>query len=146
MTGDRPDVTMPIAEPRPLIAMTLQALMTRSVLDKQGIDLIAIVRLTLGQATRRGAWRTSGVVDGTIAATTHCASTCRSCASSSPMDPTSRPRGRQIRRPRPRHRPAQRIPVRNRSLVDMAVDVTHGPPVSPPSVLNDRHRAKEKTE
>jgi hypothetical protein len=31
--------------------MTLQALMTRSVLDKQGIDLIALVRLTLGQAT-----------------------------------------------------------------------------------------------
>ena len=48
MAGDRLDVTMPIAEPRPLIAMTLQALMTRSVLDKQGIDLIAIVRLTLG--------------------------------------------------------------------------------------------------
>jgi hypothetical protein len=38
---------MSIAESRPLIAMTLQALMNRSILDNQGIDLIAIARLTL---------------------------------------------------------------------------------------------------
>jgi hypothetical protein len=92
VAGDRLDVTMPIAEPGPLTAMTLHALMNRSVLDNQGIDLIAIVHLTLVRRPVVASGGTSGAVDATIAATTRRASTCRSCASTSPMDPTSRRR------------------------------------------------------
>ena len=50
--GNRFDVTTPVAEPGPLVAMKLQAVMNRS-LEKQGTDLLDIVRLTLDQGTRR---------------------------------------------------------------------------------------------
>jgi hypothetical protein len=105
---------MSIAESRPLIAMTLQALMNRSILDNQGIDLIAIARLTL---VRR------------------------------PVVALGAPRVLSMPQS-PRHRTARRPvahSVRNRSLVDVAVDVTHGP-LYHRRVLNDRRRAKEKTE
>lgn len=47
---ERVEVTTPVAEPGPLIAMKLQAVMNRSV-DKQGTDLLDIVRLALDQVT-----------------------------------------------------------------------------------------------
>ncbi len=52
--GSSLTVTTPVAEPGPLIAMKLQAVMNRSV-DKQGTDLLDIVRLTFDQATRPAA-------------------------------------------------------------------------------------------
>jgi hypothetical protein len=45
------EVTTPVAEPGPLIAMKLQAMMNRSV-EKQGTDLQDILRLTFDEATR----------------------------------------------------------------------------------------------
>jgi len=47
-------VTTPVAEPGPLIAMKLQAVMNRSV-DKQGTDLLDIVRLTFDGDCRHAA-------------------------------------------------------------------------------------------
>lgn len=52
--GQRIEVTTPVAEPGPLIAMKLQAVMNRSV-DKQGTDLLDIIRLTFDEATRTAA-------------------------------------------------------------------------------------------
>ncbi|ADU49638.1 hypothetical protein [Intrasporangium calvum] len=49
--GENIEVTTPVAEPGPLVAMKLQAIMNRS-LDKQGTDLLDIIRLTLDPATR----------------------------------------------------------------------------------------------
>lgn len=49
--GARIEVTTPVAEPGPLIAMKLQAVMNRSV-AKQGTDLQDIVCLTFDEATR----------------------------------------------------------------------------------------------
>jgi hypothetical protein len=49
--GERVEVTTPVAEPGPLIAMKLQAVMNRSH-EKQGTDLLDIVRLALDEATR----------------------------------------------------------------------------------------------
>lgn len=49
--GDRVGVTTPVVEPGPLIAMKLQAVMNRSA-DKQGTDLLDIVRVTFDEATR----------------------------------------------------------------------------------------------
>ena len=49
--GQRVEVTTPVAEPGPLIAMKLQAVMNRSV-NKQGTDILDIVRLALDQVTR----------------------------------------------------------------------------------------------
>ncbi|MDN5750597.1 MAG: hypothetical protein L0H64_19155, partial [Pseudonocardia sp.] len=40
------EVTAPVAEPGPLVAMKLQAIMNRSV-EKQGTDLLDIIRLSL---------------------------------------------------------------------------------------------------
>ena len=65
--GERVAVTTPVAEPGPLIAMKLQAAMNRSV-DKQGTDLVDIVRLTLDQATRPVALAQIGDVAAPIAA------------------------------------------------------------------------------
>ena len=65
--GERVEVTTPVAEPGPLIAMKLQAAMNRSV-DKQGTDLLDIVRLTLDQATRPVALAQIGDVGAPIAA------------------------------------------------------------------------------
>jgi hypothetical protein len=48
--GERVEVTTPVAEPGPLIAMKLQAVMNRSV-NKQGTDILDIVRLALDQVT-----------------------------------------------------------------------------------------------
>lgn len=48
--GDSVEVTTPLAEPGPLIAMKLQAIMDRS-LEKQGTDLRDIVNLTFDVAT-----------------------------------------------------------------------------------------------
>lgn len=61
--GEQVEVTTPVAEPGPLIAMKLQAVMNRSV-DKQGTDLLDIVRLTFDQATRPVAMnQIAGVAD-----------------------------------------------------------------------------------
>lgn len=50
-SGERIAVTTPIAEPGPLVAMKLQTIENRSV-EKQGTDLLDIVRLTLDPDTR----------------------------------------------------------------------------------------------
>jgi hypothetical protein len=49
--GEHVEVTTPVAEPGPLIAMKLQALMNRSV-EKQGTDLLDIIRLAFDTSTR----------------------------------------------------------------------------------------------
>lgn len=49
--GHRIEVATLVAEPGPLIAMKLQAVMNRSV-DKQGTDLLDILRLTFDEVTR----------------------------------------------------------------------------------------------
>jgi hypothetical protein len=59
-------VTTPVAEPGPLIAMKLQAVMNRST-GKQGTDLLDIVRLTLDPATRPAALNQIQDVDPAIA-------------------------------------------------------------------------------
>jgi hypothetical protein len=48
------EVTTPVAEPGPLIAMKLQAVMNRAT-DKQGTDLLDVVRLSFDEATRPAA-------------------------------------------------------------------------------------------
>ena len=61
--GQRIEVTTPVAEPGPLIAMKLQAIMNRSV-DKQGTDLLDIIRLTFDEDTRSASLRQiTGVSD-----------------------------------------------------------------------------------
>ncbi|MFE5699549.1 hypothetical protein [Rhodococcus koreensis] len=52
--AERVTVTTPVAEPGPLIAMKLQAVMNRSA-DKQGTDLLDIVHLMLDETTRPAA-------------------------------------------------------------------------------------------
>ncbi|SUF08975.1 Uncharacterised protein [Rhodococcus gordoniae] len=64
--GDHIDVTTPVAEPGPLIAMKLQAVMNRST-NKQGTDLLDIVHLTLDPATRPTALAQLHTVDPAIA-------------------------------------------------------------------------------
>lgn len=59
--GDHVEVTTPVAEPGPLIAMKLQAIMNRSV-EKQGTDLRDIVNLTFDSATRPVALAQIGAV------------------------------------------------------------------------------------
>lgn len=53
-SGERVEVTTPVAEPGPLIAMKLQAVMNRSA-DKQGTDLLDILRLVFDESTRPAA-------------------------------------------------------------------------------------------
>ena len=53
-SGERVAVTTPVAEPGPLIAMKLQAVMNRST-EKQGTDLLDIVHLVLDDTTRPAA-------------------------------------------------------------------------------------------
>jgi hypothetical protein len=114
---------MPIAEPGPLIAMTLQALMNRSVLDNQGIDPIAIVHFTL---VRRPVVAL-GAPQGCCRRHNRCDNALRVDLSfmrqHQPNGSDEQAAGRQIRRPRPLVTDL----LSNRSLVDMAVDVTHGP-------------------
>jgi hypothetical protein len=64
--GERVEVTTPVAEPGPLVAMKIQAVMNRSV-DKQGTDLLDITRLTLDRATGPVALDQIGHVDPSIA-------------------------------------------------------------------------------
>lgn len=65
--GDAPvTVTTKVAEPGPLIAMKIQAVMNRSV-AKQGTDLGDIVHLTLDPATRPVALDQIGEIDDAIA-------------------------------------------------------------------------------
>ncbi|WP_198955159.1 hypothetical protein [Kineosporia sp. R_H_3] len=59
-------VTTPVAEPGPLIAMKLQAVMNRAA-DKQGTDLLDIVRITLDPKTRTVALSQIAAVDEAIA-------------------------------------------------------------------------------
>ncbi len=59
-------VTTPVAEPGPLIAMKLQAVMNRST-DKQGTDLLDIVRLTLDPGCRTAALAQIRDVDDGVA-------------------------------------------------------------------------------
>lgn len=64
--GEHVEVTTPVAEPGPLIAMKLQAVMNRSV-DKQGTDLLDIVRLAVDRNTRPVALAEIAGVADTIA-------------------------------------------------------------------------------
>lgn len=63
----RIEVTTPVAEPGPLLAMKLQAVMNRSV-GKQGTDLLDILRLTLDQTARPRALGQISEVEASIAA------------------------------------------------------------------------------
>ena len=58
-------MTTPVAEPGPLIAMKLQAVMDRPA-EKQGTDLLDIVRLVFDEATRPAALAQLGEVDSAI--------------------------------------------------------------------------------
>ena len=64
--GRMVEVTTPVAEPGPLIAMKLQSVMNRPA-AKQGTDLLDIVRLTLDPATRPQALTQVGGVDASTA-------------------------------------------------------------------------------
>lgn len=64
--GTHVEVTTPVAEPGPLIAMKLQAVMNRSV-AKQGTDLQDILRLTFDEQTRPVALAQIGAVGDDVA-------------------------------------------------------------------------------
>jgi hypothetical protein len=64
--SERFEVATPIAEPGPLVAMKLQAVMNRSV-EKQGTDFLDITRLILDPATRPIALDQISHVDPSIA-------------------------------------------------------------------------------
>lgn len=64
--GESIEVTTPVAEPGPLIAMKLQAVMNRST-QKQGTDLLDIIRLTFDASTREVALEQIRAVDNAIA-------------------------------------------------------------------------------
>ena len=64
--GRRIESTTLVAEPGPLIAMKLKAVINRSV-EKQGTDLQDIVRLAFDEATRSAALAQIGRVDDVIA-------------------------------------------------------------------------------
>jgi hypothetical protein len=64
--GERFEVTTLVAEPGPLVAMKLQAVMNRSV-EKQGTDLLDIVRLALDETTRPVVFDQISRVDPSIA-------------------------------------------------------------------------------
>lgn len=66
-TGELVEATAPVAEPGPLIGMKLQAVMNRST-EKQGTDLLDIIRLTLDPLTRPAALAQIGQVAEWIAA------------------------------------------------------------------------------
>lgn len=65
--GDPIEVTSPVAEPGPLVAMKLQAVMNRGV-AKQGTDLQDIVRLVLDRAVRDHLLDQIGTCDRPMAA------------------------------------------------------------------------------
>lgn len=60
------EVTTPVAEPGPLIAMKLRAVMNRSI-QKQGTDLLDIIRLTFDAGTREVALQQIRAVDDSVA-------------------------------------------------------------------------------
>ena len=60
------EVTARVAEPGPLVAMKIQAVMNRSA-DKQGTDLLDILRLTLDPEARPAVLSQIGAVDDAIA-------------------------------------------------------------------------------
>ncbi|WP_235739024.1 prevent-host-death protein [Nocardioides alcanivorans] len=63
LDGQRTEVVARVAEPGPLIAMKLQAVMNRSD-EKQGTDLLDIIRITFDDATRSaGLAQLAGVAD-----------------------------------------------------------------------------------
>lgn len=64
--GERVEATTPVAEPGPLIAMKLQAIMNRAV-NKQGTDLLDIVRLSFDAETRTAALSQIVHVDPAVA-------------------------------------------------------------------------------
>ncbi len=64
--GERIGVTTRVAEPGPLIAMKLQALMNRSG-QKQGTDLLDIVRLAFDESARSAALAQIQSVDARVA-------------------------------------------------------------------------------
>lgn len=64
--GERVEVAARVAEPGPLIAMKLQSVMNRSE-DKQGTDLLDIIRLTFDAETRPAAIAQIGAVTDSIA-------------------------------------------------------------------------------
>lgn len=66
LDGDPVEVTTKVAEPGPLIATKIQAVMNRSV-DKQGTDLRDIVRLALDPDTRPAALSQIGMIEDAIA-------------------------------------------------------------------------------
>jgi hypothetical protein len=65
--GELVAATASVAEPGPLIAMKLQAVVNRST-EKQGTDLLDIIRLTLDPLTRPSALAQIGQVADWIAA------------------------------------------------------------------------------
>jgi hypothetical protein len=65
--GDKVEVATPVAESGPLVAMKLQAVMNRST-DKQGTDLLDILRLTLDQSARPAVLGQIGDVQCSMAA------------------------------------------------------------------------------
>ena len=64
--GERVEATTPVAEPGPLIAMKLQAIMNRAV-NKQGTDLLDIIRLSFDADTRTAALSQIAQVDPAVA-------------------------------------------------------------------------------
>ena len=64
--GQKIEVTTPVAEPGPLVAMKLQAVMNRGS-AKQGTDLLDIVRLTFDGATRPAALEQIDTIDRAVA-------------------------------------------------------------------------------
>lgn len=66
LNGDPVEVTPKVAEPGPLIAMKIQAVMNRAA-DKQGTDLRDILRLTLDPKARPVALDQISTVDDSIA-------------------------------------------------------------------------------
>ena len=64
--GSRVEATTPVAEPGPLVAMKLQAVMNRSE-SKQGTDLLDIIRITFDQTIGRRALLQIGDVADAVA-------------------------------------------------------------------------------
>lgn len=69
--GPRIELTTLVAEPGPLVAMKLQAVMNRSV-SKQGTDLLDIVRLVFDEGARSIALAQIGDVDASVAHDIQC--------------------------------------------------------------------------
>ena len=64
--GERVEAEAPVAEPGPLIAMKLQSIMNRAV-NKQGTDLLDILRLSFDAETRTAALSQIAAVDPAVA-------------------------------------------------------------------------------